>query len=97
VSIIWFTQKRVQLNLIERDINHGPTKENQGSRERRNDSRIATLLHDGVNDWYSEAAEDGGEGPHSYIGNVIRSIAIPNIFELEVSIKAYKPARESKK
>lgn len=72
------------------------TKQDNTGRERCNDCRITALLHNRINDWDGKATQDSGESTHSNKRNVIYRVTIPNVFELELSIEAYKPTSQTK-
>lgn len=71
------------------------TEKNQNRRKCGNNGRVATLLHDEVDNRDSQAAQDGGESSHANIRDVILSIAVSNVFEIEVPIESNEPASQT--
>ena len=71
------------------------TEEDQTCRECRDDGGVATLLHDGVDDWYSHAAEHRRKGPHSHIWDMRLRVAVADVLKFEVAVESYKPPRET--
>ncbi len=57
---------------------------------------MARLLHDSVDDRNSETAEDGGQGAHANVWDMVVGVAVANVLELKVAVKAHEPAREPK-
>jgi len=73
----------------------GRTEQDEGRRERRDDGRVSTLLHDGVDDRDSETSKDSRERTHPNVGDVGRSVAVADVLKVELAIKADEPASES--
>lgn len=70
----------------------GHTEQDQWGGECCNDRRVTTLFHDCIYNRDGETTKNGRERAHSNVGNMIGSVAIADVVELEVTVKAHEPA-----
>lgn len=82
---------------LQTNDNAKRTEKNDRRRERSNDRRVPALLHNSVNNWNRETAQDCRQRAHADIWHMGRGVAVADSLERELAVEANEPARKSEK
>lgn len=92
VGVIWF----ILVSHIGRpDVSARHTEKDYDRRKSSNNSRVSTLMHDIVHNRNRQTAQNGWQGTHSPVWDIISRVAVSNVLEVEVALKTNKPSCKS--